>query len=58
MHSCLGRHLARLELTRLIPKFLAVSGDLELIHPGQQPNWTLEVSTTGLHDLPVRRVAV
>jgi cytochrome P450 len=38
VHACLGRHLARLELTRLIPKFLARSGDLRLVRPGAQPN--------------------
>ncbi|GEK79150.1 cytochrome P450 [Agrococcus baldri] len=52
VHGCLGRNLARLELTVFFPKLLEAFPDLEMTEPGE-PNWIADRSVAGFTTMPV-----
>lgn len=51
IHLCLGRALARLELSALIPKVLRMFPDLETT---AEPIWIADTSVTGFTTMPVK----
>ena len=55
IHLCLGRALARLELSALIPKVLRAFPDLETT---AEPTWIADTSVTGFTSMPVRYAPV
>lgn len=52
IHACLGRHLARLEMTTFIPKLLRTFPDLHRLDDGPLP-WLVDASSTGFSSMPV-----
>lgn len=53
-HSCLGRHLARMEMEIMTESFLPLIPSLELVNEGE---WVVSNSHTGLKHLPVRFIS-
>lgn len=52
-HSCLGRHLARMEMNKMTKRFVEIMPSLEI---AGDPQWVISNSHTGLKSLPVRFV--
>jgi len=53
VHMCLGRSLARLELSIFYRKVLSAFADLELVDKGE-PKWIADRTAIGFTELPVR----
>lgn len=52
IHSCLGRHLARLEMSVLIPRVLQAFPDMQPVDPGE-PDWIVDTTVNGFRQMEV-----
>lgn len=57
IHACLGRHLAKLELSVLIPKVLATFPDMRPTSSGE-PDWIADQTITGFRSMEVEYTPV
>lgn len=52
VHGCLGRHMARLELSVLIPRLLTAFPDMQPVDSGE-PDWIADQTVTGFRTMEV-----